>query len=190
MSSSSTSSPSANITGINETDYDEWARLFKAYVAYCQSTISEDQSRKTFSRVVDPESDLYGLGLRDGKDGRKLYGIALFFPHQTTMTEKLVMHLNGNRISTAHLRASRSGWCCERVCMTDSRSPSDLYIDPHVRGRGYGRKLIEAVAEKAKSMGCVSLRWAAYHDNEVGRKLYDRMATCDFVEYRMKLGDF
>ena len=46
-----------------------------------------------------------------------------------------------------------------------------------------------AVAEQAKEMGCFRLEWATKHDNPA-RKLYDELATCDFVEYRMKFADF
>jgi GNAT superfamily N-acetyltransferase len=64
----------------------------------------------------------------------------------------------------------------------------DLFIDPSVRGKGLGRHLILAVAEQAKTMDCLRLEWATQHDNPA-RKLYDQLAKCDFVEYRMKLED-
>ena len=63
-----------------------------------------------------------------------------------------------------------------------------MFVDPSVRAKGYGRKMIQAVAEQAKEMGCFRLEWATKHDNPA-RKLYDELAACDFVEYRMKLGD-
>ena len=46
--------------------------------------------------------------------------------------------------------------------------------------------MIKAVAHKAKKMDCFRLEWATKHDNPA-RKLYDELASCDFVEYRMRL---
>ena len=46
--------------------------------------------------------------------------------------------------------------------------------------------MISAVAEQAKEMKCFRLQWSTQHANPA-RKLYDQMAACDFVEYRMKL---
>lgn len=62
---------------------------------------------------------------------------------------------------------------------------ADLFVDPNVRAQGYGRKMIEAVRDKAKGMDCLRLQWATQHGNPA-RKLYDEMAECDFVEYRLK----
>lgn len=64
---------------------------------------------------------------------------------------------------------------------------SDLFVDPSVRGQGQGRKLIEAVAEIAKKMGCLRLQWLTKHDNTRARGLYDTMAQTSFVQYRMSL---
>jgi hypothetical protein len=44
------------------------------------------------------------------------------------------------------------------------------------------------VAEQAKAMDCLRVQWATQHENPA-RKLYDELAKCDFVEYRMKLDD-
>jgi GNAT superfamily N-acetyltransferase len=65
----------------------------------------------------------------------------------------------------------------------------DLYVDPSLRGRGHGRDLIEAVAQEATDQGCIRLQWASWHENPA-RKLYDQMADCRFVEYRMELSYF
>lgn len=64
----------------------------------------------------------------------------------------------------------------------------DLFIDPNVRSKGYGRNMIDAVTAQAKEHGCFRLEWATQHGNPA-RKLYDQVAACDFVEYRIKLGD-
>ena len=62
----------------------------------------------------------------------------------------------------------------------------DLFIDPNVRAKGYGKKMIMAVKEKAKEQDCLRLGWVTKHENPA-RKLYDQVAACDFVQYRLKL---
>ncbi|KAF2149779.1 putative acetyltransferase [Myriangium duriaei CBS 260.36] len=154
--SSSSPQPSLKPTGLQQSDYAEWERLFRAYVAFYKSSLPDEQYRKTFDRLLDPSKDLYGLVLRDPEDHSKLIGLAHFYPHQTPWSEKLIMHFN------------------------------DLFIDPQVRSKGYGRAMILAVAEKAREQGCLRVEWATKHENPA-RKLYDQLAQCDFVEYRLKL---
>lgn len=59
-------------------------------------------------------------------------------------------------------------------------------MDHQLRGKGYGRKLIQAVAHEARLKGCFRLQWATQHGNPA-RKLYDELAVCEFVNYRMDL---
>lgn len=61
----------------------------------------------------------------------------------------------------------------------------DLFVDPALRGKGQGRKMIQAVADIAKEMGCLRLQWLTKHDNLNARRLYDTMADSQFVQYRM-----
>lgn len=89
------SGTAAPITSLKPTDYDEWARLFRAYIDFYAATIADDQYRKTFERLIDPSKDLYGLVLRDPDHEGKLLGIAHFYPHQTPWSEKTIMHFNG-----------------------------------------------------------------------------------------------
>ncbi|XPS78111.1 D-amino-acid N-acetyltransferase [Ascochyta lentis] len=148
----------ARITPIEQSDFDEWKRLFRLYIDFYKSSLPEAQYRKTFERILNPQKDLYGLVLRDTKDPKKLYGLAHYFPMQTPWAEEQLMHFN------------------------------DLYIDHALRGKGYGRKIIQAVAEEAKKQGCTRLQWTTRHGNPA-RKLYDELATCEFVHYRMNLND-
>lgn len=62
----------------------------------------------------------------------------------------------------------------------------DLFIDPDLRGQGYGRRMIQQVAELAKQQDCLRVEWATKFDNPA-RKLYDELAECSFVEYRLKI---
>ncbi|KAJ4378478.1 D-amino-acid N-acetyltransferase [Didymella sp. IMI 355093] len=144
------------ITPIEKEDYDEWERLFRLYIEFYKSSLPDAQYPKTFARILDPQKDLYGLVLRDSQNPRKLYGLAHYFPTQTPWAEEMLMHFN------------------------------DLYIDHELRGKGYGRKIIQAVAEEARKQGCIRLQWTTQHGNPA-RKLYDELASCDFVNYRMSL---
>ncbi|UPX16811.1 D-amino-acid N-acetyltransferase [Ascochyta rabiei] len=146
------------ITPIKHNDFDEWERLFKLYIDFYKSSLPEIQYRKTFDRILDHQKDLYCLVLRDTSDPKKLYGLAHYFPMQTPWAEEQLMHLNG------------------------------LYIDHELRGKGYGRKIIQAVAKEAQTQGCTRLQWTTQHGNPA-RKLYDELATCEFVQYRMNLKD-
>ena len=60
----------------------------------------------------------------------------------------------------------------------------DLYVDETLRGTGGGRQLIEAVAAVARAAGASRLYWMTQTDNEVARRLYDRMAKHNgFIRY-------
>jgi hypothetical protein len=90
-----TSPDQPQITTIKDTDFDEWSRLFRAYVAFYKSELPDAQYRRTFDRLVDPKTDLYGLVIRDSQESGKLLGLAHYFPHQTPWSDKQIMHFNG-----------------------------------------------------------------------------------------------
>ncbi|CEF85677.1 hypothetical protein FGSG_07600 [Fusarium graminearum PH-1] len=139
-------------------DYDEWSRLFRAYIDFYKSKIEEDQYARTFDRILEQKNGLQALVVRKvcGEE-KSLVGIAHFFPEQTSWSEKQILLLN------------------------------DLFVDPSVRGEGLGRKLTEAVADIGREMGCTRVQWVTKHDNATARKLYDTMAETQFVQYRMTL---
>ncbi|KAJ5122997.1 hypothetical protein N7448_009094 [Penicillium atrosanguineum] len=156
-----TSSEEFKITKLKSNDFDEWSTLFRAYINFYETSIPEDQYRRTFERILDSESDLYALVMRqqqagDSNDG-KMIAIAHFFPQQTPWSEKNIMLLN------------------------------DLFVDPSLRGKGQGRRMIQAVADASKEMGCFRLQWLTKKDNVTARRLYDTMADGSFVQYRMSL---
>lgn len=78
-----------------------------------------------------------------------------------------------------------------RNILTSSRirtlNLADLYVDPSVRGKGMGRSLIEATAKAAKEKDCGKFYWSTQEHNVTARKLYDKLATSEFVLYRMPL---
>ncbi|HSW13748.1 MAG TPA: GNAT family N-acetyltransferase [Solimonas sp.] len=55
----------------------------------------------------------------------------------------------------------------------------DLSVLPRFRGRGVGRALVEAVAERARAAGCSAVSLEVRLDNEGARQLY---RSCGFGE--------
>ena len=82
-------------------------------------------------------------------------------------------------VGLVHYIYHAHNWRLEPVCYLQ-----DLYADPSVRGQGVGRKLIEAVYEKADVDGCPSVYWLTQNFNTEARKLYDRVGTLTpFIKY-------
>tara|TARA_R110002049_G_scaffold10127_3_gene50497 strand:+ start:207595 stop:208035 length:441 start_codon:yes stop_codon:yes gene_type:complete len=61
----------------------------------------------------------------------------------------------------------------------------DLFTAPSARGRGVGRRLIEAVYAAADENGAAQTYWLTADSNTVAQGLYDRVAQrTEFVKYR------
>ena len=89
----------------------------------------------------------------------------------------------GAPIGLTHYLYHRHCWREENVCYLQ-----DLYVDESVRGTGAGRALIEAVYTAAAEDGCARVYWLTQHFNEVGRRLYDRIAQhTPFVVYAQEV---
>ena len=64
----------------------------------------------------------------------------------------------------------------------------DLYTAGSLRGRGIGRKLIDAVADAASHSGSRRVYWQTKVDNETARVLYDKVAEhTGFIVYIKEL---
>lgn len=64
----------------------------------------------------------------------------------------------------------------------------DLYTADTLRGRGIGRRLIDAVAEVARHSGSSRLYWQTKVDNGAARTLYDKVAEhTGFIVYVKEL---
>jgi GNAT superfamily N-acetyltransferase len=63
---------------------------------------------------------------------------------------------------------------------------SDLYVEPHLRGSGAGRAMIDHVLQFAKDKGLSGVRWLTQDFNYPARKLYDTYAQkTDFILYNV-----
>ena len=87
---------------------------------------------------------------------------------------------NGGLAGIVHWITHRSCWTAGDYCYLQ-----DLFVAPGLRGRGIGRKLIEAVYDKARSLGCSRVHWLTHETNVDAMTLYDRIADrSGFVQYR------
>ncbi len=60
----------------------------------------------------------------------------------------------------------------------------DLFTIPALRGRGVGRRLIEAVYDAARIAGSSRVYWLTQTTNQAGRTLYDKVAKhAGFIVY-------
>lgn len=82
-------------------------------------------------------------------------------------------------LGITHWFLHESAWTSDPVCYLQ-----DLFVDPAERGKGYARRLIEAVAHAAKELGCVECHWLTHEKNSQARLLYDKVAKYrGFIEY-------
>jgi GNAT superfamily N-acetyltransferase len=83
-------------------------------------------------------------------------------------------------VGLAHVLYHRSTWTRGWYCYLE-----DLFVDPHERGKGIGRALIEAVYAHADAHGCSRTYWMTQETNATARALYDKVAAKSaFVQYR------
>ncbi len=92
----------------------------------------------------------------------------------------LIAEHDGVPVGLVHYLFHRHCWRIENVCYLQ-----DLYADPAMRGKGIGRKLIEAVYGAAETANVPSVYWLTQDDNQAGRQLYDRVGQLtNFIKYQ------
>jgi GNAT superfamily N-acetyltransferase len=95
----------------------------------------------------------------------------------------LVAAAEGRLVGLAHYLFHRSTIRIEPVCYLQ-----DLYTAESARGRGVGRTLIAAVAERARAAGTTRLYWQTHESNHTARRLYDAVGErSGFIVYRREL---
>jgi GNAT superfamily N-acetyltransferase len=89
----------------------------------------------------------------------------------------------GAAVGIVHWLTHRSCWTIGNYCYLQ-----DLFVAPGRRGCGIGRKLIEAVYDKARGLDCSRVYWHTHETNTVAMRLYDGIADRPgFVQYRKVL---
>jgi GNAT superfamily N-acetyltransferase len=95
----------------------------------------------------------------------------------------LVAEADGRVAGLAHYLFHRSTNRIEPVCYLQ-----DLFTEPASRGRGIGRRLVEAVVEAARAAGSRRVYWQTQAGNAAGRALYDKVAKHHgFIVYSREL---
>ena len=74
-------------------------------------------------------------------------------------------------VGIAHFLYHEDTWSVAPACYLQ-----DLYVDQTLRGRGCGRRLIQAVDAAARAAGANAAYWLTHETNAVARRLYDRLA--------------
>jgi GNAT superfamily N-acetyltransferase len=88
---------------------------------------------------------------------------------------------SGALVGIVHWITHRSCWTSGDYCYLQ-----DLFVAADVRHSGIGRRLIQAVNDKARSLGCSRVHWLTHETNTQAMRLYDRIGTrSGFVQYRM-----
>jgi len=86
---------------------------------------------------------------------------------------------NDELVGIVHFLFHDDTWSTESACYLQ-----DLYVDPAARGKGCGRRLIEAVAQAAKAAGANNPYWLTHESNRSARLLYDRLGrNLGFIQY-------
>jgi GNAT superfamily N-acetyltransferase len=92
----------------------------------------------------------------------------------------LVAEQEGEIVGIVHYIFHRSTWTKGPYCYLQ-----DLFTRDDARGGGIGRKLIEAVYERAKAQGASRVYWLTQESNAAARALYDKLAERPgFIQYR------
>jgi GNAT superfamily N-acetyltransferase len=144
---------SIKIRPIELGDKDRWLELFKEYIVFYKSSLSDEQFELTWQRI-NSEFNIKGL----------------------------VAEVENKIVGFTHYIWRPSTWEVEDFCYLE-----DLYVDPKNRKGGVGRALIKAVEEIAIAKGSKRLYWTTAPDNETARKLYDKVAITDRVQYKIYL---
>jgi GNAT superfamily N-acetyltransferase len=95
----------------------------------------------------------------------------------------LVLEVDGQILGIAHVSFRPSTWADNKELYLE-----DLFVDPSVRGKGYGRALIESAKELGKLHGAKKLSWQTHRDNLTAQRLYDSMAVkSEFITYETEI---
>lgn len=95
----------------------------------------------------------------------------------------LVAEEDGRLLGLVHYLFHRATAAVEDSCYL-----SDLFTSEAARGKGVGRKLIEAVYEVARKAGSSRVYWQTHETNAVAQVLYNDVADrSGFIVYRKQL---
>jgi GNAT superfamily N-acetyltransferase len=140
-----------SVRPIAASDKERWLDLFKQYIVFYNSNLSDEQFELDWVRI---NSDFNINGL--------------------------VAEINGEVVGFAHYIFRPSTWDKNDFCYLE-----DLFVAPAIRSKGVGGALIKELESIALARGSKRLYWTTAPDNEVARRLYDKVAITDRVQYKI-----
>jgi GNAT superfamily N-acetyltransferase len=135
-----------------------WRRMWSTNCAHFGATMSEEDVRELWRRILDPAHPTGALVAAASADEGSLVGFAHYVLHPHTFSSRPVCYLE------------------------------DLWVELAARGGGAGRKLIEALVDRGRERGWRRVYWHTEADNAAGRALYDKVARLTrYVRYDVTL---
>jgi len=140
-----------SVRPISAGDKELWLDLFKQYIIFYKSTLSDEQFELNWQRI-----------------------------HSEFNINGIVAEVDGQVVGFAHYIFRPSTWDKNDFCYLE-----DLFVDPSMRTKGVGRALIKELEGIALARGAKRLYWTTAPDNETARRLYDKVAITDRVQYKI-----
>ena len=84
------------VTTVKESEYDEWAEIWRQYLEFYETTLPQDQYKNTWSRIHKPDGDIRALVARD--DQGKIIGLSHYLFLSSPWSAAPLCLLNGRSI--------------------------------------------------------------------------------------------
>jgi len=148
------------IEEISENDYENWKLIFKKYLLFYNSKLSEKIIRNTWNNIINKEKPINCIGCYETSKIKKkqLVGIMNFIYHKST-------------------------WIENNVCYLE-----DLFILEDYRSRGYASALFNHLTTICNINNVNRIYWKTKSDNHIAQSLYNKLALkTNFLEYEILL---
>ncbi len=122
--------------------------------------------------LADYEKLADAVTATEGKLGETLFGVK-------PAAEVLLAHWEGECAGLAVFFATYSTFLAERGLYLE-----DLYVKPHLRGKGIGLALLNQLARVAAERGCGRLEWGVLAWNEPSIRFYEKLGAVPMDEWR------
>jgi GNAT superfamily N-acetyltransferase len=170
----------------------EWLAEWRVVSLVHLSDMGAAMSSEPTVRFVVPADFSQWLSLWDGynsfygRSGKtalpdeitKMTWMRFFDAYEPVMA--MVAEDDGQLVGLVHYIFHRSTISIAPTCYLQ-----DLFTKESARGKGIGRRLIDAVYEQARQAGSSRVYWHTHESNRTAMKLYDKMAErSGFVVYR------
>tara|TARA_B100001057_G_C22627307_1_gene862997 strand:+ start:41 stop:502 length:462 start_codon:yes stop_codon:yes gene_type:complete len=148
------------IEEISENNYENWKFIFKKYLLFYNSKLSEKIIRNTWNNIINKEKPINCIGCYETSKIKKkqLVGIMNFIYHKST-------------------------WIENNVCYLE-----DLFILEDYRSRGYASALFNHLTTICNINNVNRIYWKTKSDNHIAQSLYNKLALkTNFLEYEILL---